>query len=233
MANFCVIENNQPSSNYQGYVKVSGQFNFYVCISIQRKASTTSSSIAITTFSKPDRTIAIGAKCKWFLLTGSGKYDLNMTANYYQCSPRDSNRTIEIVVRPYEEGCTGECVIHYGPISIDPQVQHEYSEAIRRNYIELDCNGSSKRSSFQFDLIKADNEEVQCYDRQHNKLVDTVRISKDILTDSSQLDCYSMRIVAPGNGRLLFMFRGGRQAQVPQRERRFDSVLASHAKRQG
>lgn len=217
MKNFCVVENNQPSSNFQSYLKVSGQFSFYVCIDIQRKPGTTNSSVSITTFSKPDRTIAIGSKCKWFLMTSSGKFDLNMTANYYQCSPRDSNRTIEIEVKPYEDGFEGTCVLHYGPILIDQLVQQRYSEAVKRNYIEFDCQGTSKRSSFPFNLIKADNEEVQCYDRQHNKLVDTVRISKDVVTDSSQLDSYSMRIVAPGNGSFFLIARSERQTENSRR----------------
>jgi hypothetical protein len=213
MKNFCVNENNQPSASFQNFVKVSGQFNFYVCIDIQRKPGTTNSSIAITTFSKSDRTIAIGSKCKWFLLTTSGKFDLNMTANYYQCSPRDSNRTIEIEVKPYEDGFDGQCFIHYGPVIIEPSVQLRYSEAVKRNYIEFDCQGNSKRSSFQFDLIKADNEEVQCYDRHHNKLVDTVRVSRDIVSDPSQLDSYGMRIVAPGNGRSYITVRSQHKVQ--------------------
>lgn len=203
MSNFCVIENGQVSGSFQSYVQVTGNYNYFVCVDIQRKAGTTNSSIAITTFSRADRSIAIGSKCKWFLRTTDSKYDLHMSANFYQVSPRDATRVVEVIIKPFEDGFDGQCVVKYGPIQLDPVVQARYSEAVKMNYLEMDCQGNSKRSSFKFDLLRIDGEEVQCYDRGYNKLVDTVRISKDVITDASQVDSQAMRVVAPGNGRLL------------------------------
>lgn len=204
MNNFCVIENGQVSGSFQDYLQVTGSYNYFVCVDIQRKPGTTNSSISITTFSRADRSIAIGSKCKWFLRTSDSKYDLHMTANFYQVSPRDASRMVEVVVKPYEDGFDGQCVVKYGPIKLDTYVQSRYSEAIKMNYLEMDCQGTSKRSSFKFDLMRVDNEEVQCYDRAYNKLVDTIRISKDVITDASQVESLAMRVVAPGNGRHLF-----------------------------
>jgi hypothetical protein len=201
MQNFCVIENGQLSNNFQEYIQVSGAFNYFVCIEIKRKPGTTNSSIAITPFSKPDRNLAIAAKYRWLQISNEAQYNLNMTANFYQLSPRDIERVVEATVFPFEDGFEGECKIRYGPILLDPVVQNRLSEAVRQNFLEITCEGGSRRSSFPFDIVRADNEEMQCYDRRHSKLVDTVRITKEVITDPSQVDSLQMRVVAPGNGR--------------------------------
>lgn len=202
MQNYCVVENGQLSNNFRNYIKVSGSFNYFACIEIKRKPGQTDSSISITCFSKPDRTIAIAASFRWLQNTQFGQYNLNMTANLYQCSPRDVETEIEVRVTPFEDGFTGECIIHYGPIKLDPAVEAQLDQAIKHNYLELNCEGSSRRSSYKFSQIKADADEVQGIDKNKSKLVDQARISKELMIDCSQIDSQQFRIVSPGNGRL-------------------------------
>lgn len=112
----------------------------------------------------------------------------------------DINRVVTVKVTAFEEGYNGECVIAYGPILVDEGVQKRLGEAIKINYLEVDCDGGSKRSTFRFDLLKIDNYEVQCYDKHHGKLVDTVRITNDLATDPSMIDSLQMRMITTGNG---------------------------------
>ena len=200
MQNFCVIENGQLANTFQHYVEVSGSFNYFLCIEIKRKPGTTNSSIALTPFSRADRNIAIAAKYRWLQLGKETQYNLNMTANFYQLSPRDIERVVEATVFPFEEGFVGECTVRYGPIMLDPVVQGRLTEAVRHNYLDINCDGGTRRSSFRFDSIQADKDEIHCNDRQRNKVVDAINISKDVITDPSQVDSLQMRVVAPGNG---------------------------------
>ena len=101
MQQFCVIENDRPATGYQSYLSVSGQFNFFVAVEVKRRPGTSNSNISITAFSRADRAIAIAVKCRWEQIDGEYKYDLNMTANFYQLSPRDIGRSIEITVSPF------------------------------------------------------------------------------------------------------------------------------------
>jgi hypothetical protein len=129
-------------------------------------------------------------------------------------------------VNPFEDGFNGECVVSYGPILVDTEVQKRLGEAIKINYLEVDCDGGSKRSTFRFDLLKIDNYEVQCYDKYHEKLVDTVRITNDLATDPSMIDSLQMRMITPGNGTGLVNWRRDDQDEKPRRPRPADPVPA-------
>jgi hypothetical protein len=100
MSNFCVLENGVQSGNYSKYLKVSGNFNYYVCVELKRKPGTTNSSISITTFGKNDRKIAIASKNSWSQATSQSQqvYPLNLTANFYQLSPRGTLHLIQISI---------------------------------------------------------------------------------------------------------------------------------------
>lgn len=89
MSNYCVLDNGERLSGNPPYIKVHGNFNYYVCIDLKRKPGTTNSSITIDCFSKEDRRIAIASKYKWFQTSkGSPNRPLNITTNFYQISPR-------------------------------------------------------------------------------------------------------------------------------------------------
>ncbi len=204
MQQFCVIENDKLANSYQSYLSVSGQFNFFVAVDLKRKPGTSNSNISITAFSRPDRAIAIGVNYKWEQLDGEYKYDLSMTANFYQLSPRDIGRSIEITVMPFEDGFQGQCVVLYGPIVLDKAVEEKLARALAANYLELPCEGKTRRTTSPFDLVQIDNEEIQCTDKSKSQgnMVDRLRISKEMLVDPSQVNSLQMRVVAPGNGRL-------------------------------
>ena len=91
MSRYCVVENDKRLAGVPEYISVSGSFNFYVCIEIKRKPGTTNSSISVTCFTKEDRRIAIASKFKWYQAVEnmpSSAKQLNLTANFYQVSPR-------------------------------------------------------------------------------------------------------------------------------------------------
>ena len=205
MQRFCVIENDKASNNYQSYLSVSGQFNYFVAVEVKRKPGTSNSNISVTAFSRADRSIAIAVKFKWEQIDGDFNYDLNMTANFYQLSPRDIGRSVEITVSAFEDGFYGDCVILYGPISLDKAVEEKLTRALASNYLELPCEGKTRRTAAPFDLVQVDNEEIQCTDkaRTSGNMVDRLRVSKDMLVDPSQVNSLQMRVVAPGNGTLL------------------------------
>lgn len=95
MKSACVVINGLESSNFQEFLKVSGDFNYYVCIDIKRKAGTTNSSLSITAFTKADRRIAIAVKYRWFHLGANpltDRFQIDKTANHYQLSPKGNTR---------------------------------------------------------------------------------------------------------------------------------------------
>lgn len=202
MDQYCVIENNRESNSYHGYLKVTGDFNFFVAIDIKRKPGMCNSNISLSAFSRSDRMIAIGVKYRWRQIDGQDKYDLNMTANFYQLSPRDIGRYIEIIVSGgHEDGFEGECRVLYGPITLDKSVEQRLKEMMAMRYLSLGCDGKTSRTSYRFDMIEVDPEEIQCVDKSNagGNIVDTMRITKDLIIDPSQIDSLQMRVIAPGN----------------------------------
>ena len=93
MQSACVLVNGLETPNYQEFLKVSGNFNYFVCIDIKRKAGTTNSSLSITAFTKSNRNIAIAVKYRWFHIGSnplSDRTPIEKTANHYQLSPKGS-----------------------------------------------------------------------------------------------------------------------------------------------
>lgn len=93
MNSACVLVNGLETKNYQEFLKISGDFNYFVCVDVKMKAATTNSSISITAFTKSNRTIAIAVKNRWFHLGDNplvDRYPIDKTANHYQLSPKGS-----------------------------------------------------------------------------------------------------------------------------------------------
>jgi len=125
-----------------------------------------------------------------------------LKANFYQLSPRDLNRYIRVHVSPFEEGFDGEAIVTYGPISIDENVQKKLGDCILRGLIDINCEGTSSRSTFPFDNLKADCREVQLYDKRYDKLVDSAKINKELVVEPSMVESLQLKISNSRNSRI-------------------------------
>lgn len=84
-----VVVNGAETSDYQGFLQVSGTFNYFVCIEIKRSPGTTNSSIVVTAFTKSNKNIAIAVKYQWFHMGANPLKDrsgLNRQGSHYQLS---------------------------------------------------------------------------------------------------------------------------------------------------
>jgi hypothetical protein len=84
-----VTVNGSETQNYQGYLQVSGLFNYFVSIEVSKSPGTTNSSIVVTAFTKSNKNIAIAVKYQWFHVGANPLKDrssLNKHGSHYQLS---------------------------------------------------------------------------------------------------------------------------------------------------
>jgi hypothetical protein len=77
--------------------------------------------------------------------------------------------------------------VTYGPVKVDKATHNRLADSLKKDYMEIACQGKSSRSSIPFTKVKADSHELQFYDNK-GSLVDTHRISKDMTTHPAMID---------------------------------------------
>lgn len=83
-----VIENGKPLTSPPPYLKLSGNFNFFITIQVKGIPSTTSSSLSLVCYSQVERKVPLAALIKWSRGT---ILEANSKSNFYQCGPRDKD----------------------------------------------------------------------------------------------------------------------------------------------
>lgn len=89
MQSSSVTVNGSETHNYQGFLQISGLFNYFVSVEVSKSPGTTNSSIVVTAFTKSNKNIAIGVKYQWFHVGVNPLKDrssLNKHGSHYQLS---------------------------------------------------------------------------------------------------------------------------------------------------
>ena len=113
------------------FFKWNGQFNYYITVDIKGDVGTTSSQIIISCYSKPTRTVPIPTKFHWFRLDHNQQQSkMENKSNFYQSSPKDLGKTLEINLSPGEEGFFGQCRLFYGPLSLNQDTKQQLKQIV-------------------------------------------------------------------------------------------------------
>lgn len=113
-------------------------------------------------------------------------------------------KTVELTIVPGQPGFHGECKVLYGPIGLDSLVEQRLIGGIKTSSLELGADGSINSSQCRFDTIFANREEVQFIDSHNGGAKQTMTITKDMTTKTSQQDSLQVTLNAPSYGRHVF-----------------------------
>lgn len=212
MANFLVQENGEPSKGYSNYLNVGGTINYFLLIELRRKPGTTNSSIQVKAFTAPDMAKQVAISLHWAHTTATPhpKYTpIAFQGETYHLSPLGNkwpdpelNKYLELKITPKQANMSGECILSYGPITLDKGVQQQLLDCIKKQYLEVSCDGTSTNSNGKrFDVLKATKHEIQLVDRYENEVVDKMPIGKDTMASPSYQDSFLVSISNPGNSK--------------------------------
>ena len=153
----------------QNFLKIEGNFNYYLTIEITGQPGTINSNIKIQTFAEKNRKVITKSNFKWFKKQKDKdtKNIINKT-NFLNLDANIYNKTILTKVTPCQENFFGECRIYYGKINIDKMTKKKYDDILREDYLELEVEGLIVNESSKFEnleiyknIIKASDQNLQ------------------------------------------------------------------------
>jgi hypothetical protein len=77
----------------------------------------------VNAFTRSDKSIAIGTRCRWYRVCDKRLYPIENTSNTYQVSPMDVGTRLKVEVESMEEDYPGVASAYFGPIRLDPTMR--------------------------------------------------------------------------------------------------------------
>ena len=71
------------------------------------------------------------------------------------------------------------------------------ANSTKANYVEVRCEGTVGSNGNRFDLIRADNEELQFFDSRFDSLITTARVNSELSLEPSTSDPLKLKITTP------------------------------------
>jgi hypothetical protein len=205
MHNVMVTENGNMNPKLSQFVKVTGNFNYFLHVEIKKVMGTTNSSITVQTFTSPDRTTPVDSNINWIHISSAANNpkmsQLNFHGHTYSLSPIDLNKMVEVKITPAVPSFQGECTVSYGPIGLDKLVEMRLVGSIKNGGVEIPCEGTVKGTQKRFDVVRGNRDVLEFFDRSHNAVVDTIELSKDTMASPSYYDSLMITLSDPGKGR--------------------------------
>ena len=139
-SNYVLIENGVRAKHIPSHFRIFGKFKFFVKAEIIRRPGLTDSALVVSAFQRRDLKSPLVCSTKWMHLTSSQeRFTLNIPSNFYECSPRDIGRCIEIRITSSEPGFAGDCMILYGPIQLPIGTAERLKLAAEAGVVEVQC----------------------------------------------------------------------------------------------
>lgn len=196
-SSFEYMENGVKKSTIPKHIRVFGKFNYHVRIEVKRKPAKSDSSISISTYTKAGKKEGLLTTYHWYHVTqDSERFDLAVTANHYELSPRDSSRCLECLITPNVKGFSGECRVFYGPISLPITVVEKLKAIVQTNILELQCSGELPGNFRAFNMVRATEHKVYAIDTRLRETIGSVHILSSTYSDPSNSNGLSVRLVS-------------------------------------
>src|SRR3990167_3958378 len=158
---YILLENGVRAKSVPGYFRIFGNFKFFAKIEIVRRPGLTDSCLIISAFQKRDLVNPLICTTKWMQLTPSQeRFPLNMPSNFYECSPRDIGRCIEIRITSSEPAYSGECMILYGPIQLPIGTAERLKLAAEAGVIEIQCQVQPWKNGPRYQALRISPRQV-------------------------------------------------------------------------
>lgn len=196
-SSFEYVENSVRKSAIPKHIRVFGKFNFHVRVEVKRKPAKTDSSISVSTYTKAGKKEGLLTTYRWYHVTpDSERFDLGITANNYELSPRDTGRCVECLITPNVKGFSGECRIFYGPISLPITVIEKLKAVVQTNMLELPCSGELPGNFRTFNMVRTTDLKVYAVDTRLRETMGYLHILSSTYSDPSNSNGLSVRVVS-------------------------------------
>lgn len=193
--NFQYIENGNKIQKLPSYMRVFGEYNYYVEVEVRRRPGLTDSQLIVTAYKKPDKKNFLRNQTRWLHISSDGdRYDLNVSTQYYQLSPRDAGRCIEVRVQPKEKNYLGHCIVIYGPIQLPNPVRENLKQIIPEGVLQMRAVGTYENDPDGFSRIKVDTENIIPFETSTQGELPAIPITSEMLSRPSMNDSLMVHV---------------------------------------
>ena len=206
---YIYVENGVIVSGNPAYFRVFGKFDYFVKVDVTRRPGLTDSCISVGVYRQNDRKEAVQCNMKWNHITEElDRFNLNIPGSYYECSPRDLGRCVEVKISSLESAWKGDCHVIYGPIQLGMGTLEKLKVLLQNQMLDIKADITHPVSGVRFDRLRATPDQLVAMTNSSNILRRRQQpfpgeeaaimfpITHAIYTVPSMNDSFSFRIIS-------------------------------------